>query len=272
MTSATVQDAAAAAPTMFDSSLYALLVERVQDYAIFLLDATGRIMSWNTGAAAIKGYAPHEIIGQHFSIFYTPADIARDYPAFELKRATMDGRFEDEGWRVRKDGTRFWANVIITALRDDKGKLLAFSKITRDLSERKRQEEAMRESEERFRLLVEGVQDYAIFMLNPEGIVTSWNMGARRINGYEANDIIGKHFSRFFTADDIAEGKPWAELAIAREQGRVENEGWRVRKDGTTFWARVVVTALLDNDGRLRGFAKVTQDLTQRRHSEALET
>jgi PAS domain S-box-containing protein len=243
----------------------------VQDYAIFMLDPGGHIISWNPGAVRAKQYAAHEIIGKHFSIFYTPADIERKWPQLELQRATMDGRLEDEGWRVRKDGSRFWAHVVITALRDESGKLLAFSKITRDFSERKRQDEALRRSEERFRLLVEGVQDYAIYMLTPDGTVTSWNGGARRIKGYEAHEIIGKHFSRFYRSEDIDAGKPWGELAMAREHGRAEDEGWRVRKDGTRFWARVVVTALRDADGQLHGFAKVTQDLTQQRQSAALE-
>ena len=247
------------------------MAESVQDYAIFMLDPGGHIISWNPGAARAKQYAAHEIIGKHFSIFYTQADIERKWPQLELQRATMDGRFEDEGWRVRKDGSRFWAHVVITALRDESGKLLAFSKITRDISERKRQEEELRRSEERFRLLVEGVQDYAIYMLTPDGTVTSWNGGARRIKGYEAHEIVGKHFSRFYRAEDIDAGKPWGELAMAREHGRAEDEGWRVRKDGTRFWARVVVTALRDADGQLHGYAKVTQDLTQQRQSAALE-
>ncbi len=247
------------------------MAESVQDYAIFMLDPGGHIISWNPGAARAKQYAAHEIIGKHFSIFYTQADIERKWPQLELQRATMDGRLEDEGWRVRKDGSRFWAHVVITALRDESGKLLAFSKITRDISERKRQEEELRRSEERFRLLVEGVQDYAIYMLTPDGTVTSWNGGARRIKGYEAHEIVGKHFSRFYRAEDIDAGKPWGELAMAREHGRAEDEGWRVRKDGTRFWARVVVTALRDADGQLHGYAKVTQDLTQQRQSAALE-
>lgn len=251
--------------------MFQLLAERVQDYAIFLLDPGGRILSWNAGAHRIKQYQASEIIGQHFSIFYTPVDIARGWPAIELERATLEGRFEDEGWRIRKDGTQFWANVVITALRDEDGVLLAFSKITRDLTERRSQEESLRQSEERFRLLVDGVVDYALFLLSPDGLVTSWNAGARRIKGYEASEVIGSHFSRFYTAEAVAAGKPWAELAIAREHGRAEDEGWRVRKDGSRFWARVIVTTLYDADGVVRGFAKVTQDLTQRRQSEALE-
>jgi PAS domain S-box-containing protein len=255
-----------------DPQLYQLMADRVTDYAIFLLDPGGNIMSWNAGAAVIKQYSAAEVIGRHFSIFYTAEDTARDWPAHELELAAREGRFEDEGWRVRKDGSRFWANVVITALRDDDGQLLAYSKITRDLSERKKAEEVLRLSEERFRLLVEGVQDYAIYMLDPEGIVTSWNLGARRIKGYAAGEIIGQHFSRFYSAEDVAHGKPAAELAIAKELGRAEDEGWRIRKDGSRFWARVVVTALRDPDGRLRGFAKVTQDMTRHRHAEALET
>ncbi|HEY4374874.1 MAG TPA: PAS domain S-box protein [Burkholderiales bacterium] len=256
---------------MPDPKLYQLMVDQVRDYAIFLLDAEGRIVSWNAGAASIKQYTAAEVMGRHFSIFYTPADIERDWPAQELRRATTEGRFEDEGWRLRKDGSRFWANVIITALRGEDGQLLGFSKITRDLSERRRQLDQLRQSEERFRLMVDGVQDYAIYMLDPAGIITSWNAGARRIKGYTMGEIIGKHFSRFYLTEDINRGKPWGELAMARQHGRAEDEGWRVRKDGSRFWARVVVTALYDSEGSLQGFAKVTQDLTQRRHSEALE-
>ncbi len=255
-----------------DARLFELMTSSVQDYAIFLLDTAGHVTSWNNGAQRINQYTAEEIVGRHFSVFYTPEDKARDWPRAELRQATLEGRFEDEGWRVRKDGSRFWANVIITALRDEKGRLLGFSKITRDLSERKRQEEELRQSEERFRLLVEGVQDYAIYMLSPDGRITSWNLGASRIKGYEAREVVGSHFSRFFTAEDIEQGKPWAELAIAREHGRFEDEGWRVRKDGSRFWARVVLSSLHDAEGRLRGFAKVTQDLTRHRHSAALES
>ncbi|HEU0054856.1 MAG TPA: PAS domain-containing sensor histidine kinase [Longimicrobium sp.] len=249
--------------------VFHLLVSSVRDYAIFALDATGRIMTWNEGAQRIKGYAPHEIIGRHFSTFYPAEDRADGKPAWELEVAEREGRVEDEGWRIRKDGTRFWANVVITALRDANGTLVGFGKVTRDLSERRRAEEELRESEERFRLLVQSVKDYAIFMLDPDGCVASWNEGAERIKGYTAGEIIGRHFSVFYPPEEM--GKTGWKLEVAQREGRVEDEGWRVRKDGTRFWANVIITALRDRKGRLRGYAKVTRDLTERRAAQIRE-
>jgi len=254
-----------------DPKMYQFLVEQTKDYALFVLDPSGRIMTWGAGGQRIKGYAADEIIGRHFSVFYTREAVERGWPAHELKLAATEGRFEDDGWRVRKDGSQFWANVIITALRDESGKLVGYSKITRDLTERRLTDEALRQTEERFRLLVDGVSDYAIYMLDPDGIVSSWNSGAERIKGYTSEEIIGKHFSRFFATQDIEAGKPWEELATARRTSRAEDEGWRVRKNGERFWARVVVTALRDSAGHMRGFAKVTQDLTERRYLQDLE-
>ena len=256
---------------MVDPLIYQRMVEQARDYALFMLDPQGRIMTWNLGAQRLKGYAPEEIIGRHFSIFYTPDALESGWPAHEIKVATLEGHFEDEGWRVRKDGSRFWANVVITALRDEDGKLLGFSKITRDLTDRRLHEEAVRQSEERFRLMIEAVQDYAIYMLDGEGLVSSWNSGAQRMKGYSRDEVLGRHFSRFFTEEDAQAGKPWEELAMARRHGRVENEGWRVRKNGERFWARAVLTAMQDREGHLRGFAKVTQDLSERRQVQDLE-
>jgi PAS domain S-box-containing protein len=254
-----------------DPKLYRLMIEQNKDYALFLLGPDGRILTWGAGAQRIKGYDEDEIIGRHFSVFYTREAYESGWPAHELKVAAAEGRFEDEGWRVRKDGSQFWANVVITALRDEDGKLLGYSKITRDLTGRRMIEEALRQSEERFRLLVDGVADYAIYMLDPEGLVTSWNTGAERIKGYSREEIIGKHFSRFYDPRDIEIGKPWEELATARRSGRAEDEGWRLKKNGERFWARVVVTPLYDASGHMRGFAKVTQDLTERRYVQDLE-
>ena len=247
------------------------LVESTRDYAIFLLDQRGHILTWNAGAERIKGYTAAEILGHHFSRFYTEDAVARRWPEHELAVAATQGRFEDEGWRVRKDGSRFWANVVITALRDPGGEVRGFSKIARDLSERRRAEESLRHSEERFRLLVEAVRDYAIFMLDTDGRVVSWNAGAERIKGYAAHEIIGKHFSVFYPEDARRKKWPEQELALAREHGRFEDEGPRLRKDGTTFWANVVIAVVSVRDGTLRGFAKVTRDLTDLRRVEALE-
>ena len=243
----------------------ALLIDSTTDYAIFMLDTSGHIASWNSGAERIKGYRRDEIIGRHFSIFYPPDAIARKWPQAELEAATRDGRFEDEGWRIRKDGTRFWANVVITALRDSTGQLIGFGKVSRDLTERRRAEQDLRESEERFRLIIENTVDYGLFMLDPQGHVASWNGGAQRIKGYAADEIIGQHFSVFYTDEANARRWPQFELQEAARIGRFEDEGWRVRKDGTQFWANVIITAVRGSDGELRGFGKVTRDISERK-------
>jgi PAS domain S-box-containing protein len=257
-------------PSNFPQDIYRLLVEQTKDYAVFALDSKGYIRTWNVGAERLKGYRAQEIVGKHFSTFYTAEDVGRNWPARELQMASSEGRFEDEGWRVRKDGSRFWANVVITALRDEEGGLVGFSKITRDLTGRRMHEEALRQSEERFRLLVESVTDYAVCMLDLDGAITSWNTGAQRITGHRRDEILGAHFSRFYPEEERA-SLPWEQLAVARRTGRVETEGWRVRKNGERFWARVVITALHERDQRLRGFAQVTQDLSDRRHIQSLE-
>jgi PAS domain S-box-containing protein len=252
-------------------SLYRTLVQEIEDCAIFMLGLDGRVRTWNAGAQRIKGYTAREIIGEHFSRFYPAEALARGWPEHELREALAIGRFEDEGWRVRKDGTFFWANVVITTLRDPNGTPFGFAKLTRDLTLRRQEEERLRQSEERFRLLVESVKDYAIFMLDPDGKVASWNIGAIEIKGYRPEEIIGHHFSAFYRPEDQASGKPQRELALAIRFGRVEDEGWRVRKDGSLFWANVVITAVNDSTGRLRGFAKVTRDLSERKRLEELE-
>jgi PAS domain S-box-containing protein len=255
--------------------IYRLLIEGIKDYAIFLIDPDGHIATWNAGAKKINQYEQEEVIGKHFSLFYTPESISKNYPAYELEQALKNGRFEDEGWRVRKDGIVFWANVIFTPIYNDSGKHLGFSKITRDLSERKKAEddlykayEALKDSEERFRRLVEGVTDYAIFMLDPAGHVATWNEGARRIKGYEAHEIIGKYFAKFYSRDSVLDGFPEYELKEAKAHGRFEDEGWRYRKDGTAFWANVIITAIFNDKKELIGFSKITRDLTEKKQLE----
>jgi PAS domain S-box-containing protein len=251
---------------------FRLLVDAVQDYGIFMLDPEGVVVSWNSGAQRIKQYLPEEVIGRHFSLFYLPEAIAAKWPDEELRRAARDGRFEEEGWRLRKDGSRFWASVVITALRDGSGHLTGYGKVTRDLSERRAHEEALRESEQRFRLLVEGVRDYAIFMLSPEGIIESWNNGAQLIKGYSAHEVIGRHFSMLYRQEDRDSKLPDRELETALTHGRAEEEGWRVRRDGSVFWANVVIAPVYDAARQLRGFAKVTRDMTERRRLHELES
>jgi PAS domain S-box-containing protein len=247
---------------------FRLMVEGVRDYAIFMLDTTGNIMSWNEGAKRIKGWSANEIIGKHFSSFYTTDDLEDKKPERELKIAIETGKYEEEGWRVRKDGSVFWANVVITALFNEQNKHIGFSKVTRDLTERKGTEENLRQSEERYRSLVEQVTDYGIFMLDEKGRIISWNEGARKIKGYESTEVIGKYFSIFYPDEDILNGKPAYELRIAKSEGKYEEEGWRVRKDGSLFWASVVITAVYNNDGIHIGFSKVTRDLTERKEAE----
>ncbi len=256
-------------PLPWCDNVHDLLIRSVVDYAIFMLDPEGRVVSWNPGARRIKGYAPEEIIGQHFSSFYTEEDREAGVPQRALRAAAETGRFAAEGWRVRQDGTRFWAMVVIDAIRDEgSGALLGFAKITRDMTEQRRAQQEALESERRFRLLVQNVTDYAIFMLDTEGRVANWNAGAARIKGYAAAEIVGRHFSTFYTPEDVERRLPWAVLDTVRRDGRFEAEGWRVRKDGSRFWANVVIDAVRDDNGALIGFAKVTRDLTERREAQ----
>jgi PAS domain S-box-containing protein len=247
---------------------FRILVEGVVDYAIYMLDLNGLVYNWNIGAERMQGYRAAEIVGQHFSKFYTDEDRAIGLPAKVLDIVRREGRYEAEGWRVRKDGSRFWASVVIDAIRDSTGELISFGKVTRDITERQAAQEALRESDRQFRLMVRSVTDYAIYMLDRNGIVTNWNAGAQRIKGYSADEIIGHHFSRFYTEQDRAAGHPARALDVARNEGRFEAEAWRLRKDGSLFWASVVIDPVLDDDGKLAGYAKITRDMTERREAQ----
>ncbi len=247
---------------------FQLLVDAIAEYAIFMIDPDGIVTSWNAGAQRIKGYTRDEALGRHFSTFFTPEDQAAGRPARALQEARRTGRVEDEGWRLRKDGGRFWALVVMDAIYDESGTLLGFAKVTRDMTERRAAQEALKESERRFRLLVDSVVDYAIFMLDMQGRVTNWNSGAERIKGYTADEIVGEHFSRFYTEEDRRAGVPTRALEQAGGEGRFATEGWRVRRDGSRFWATVVIDAIRGEDGRLIGFAKVTRDITEQRDAQ----
>jgi PAS domain S-box-containing protein len=251
---------------------FRLLVQGVTDYALYMLDPSGIVTNWNVGAQRIKGYAAEEIIGQHFSRFYTREERAKGLPIRALAIAAAEGRYEAEGRRVRKDGSQFWAAVVIDAIYDPDGGVIGFAKITRDITERRRADEILRASDRQFRMLVNGVTDYALYMLDLNGIVTSWNAGAERIKGYSAEEIVGQHFSRFYTDGERAAGVPARALREASELGRFEAESWRVRKDGSLFWANVVIDPIRDEQGKLVGYSKITRDITERREAQiALE-
>ncbi|TCK32684.1 PAS domain S-box-containing protein [Paraburkholderia sp. BL8N3] len=253
----------------FSSVWLRLWTESTDDYSIFALSPQGIVLTWNPGGERIQGYQSEEIVGQPFSIFYPETERASGAPKAALRAAADSGRYVVGGWRVRKDGTTVWANVVMTALRDRQGQLIGFGKVIQDVSDKKAAHDAVLQSERSFRLLVQGVTDYAIFMLSPDGHITSWNSGARRIKGYTESEIVGSHFSRFYTPEDVAAGVPFQGLETARRQGRFEAEGWRVRRDGSRFWAHVVIDAIRE-DGDLVGFAKVTRDITERRHAGEL--
>ena len=243
---------------------FRLLVNAVTDYAIFMLDPAGRVASWNPGAQRFKGYEAEEIIGQHFSRFFLEEEREADVPRRILDTAAREGKFEAEGWRVRKDGTRYWAHVVVDPVWSPGGKLLGYAKITRDITERHRAQQELAATERRFRLLVQGVRDYALCMLDEKGCVSNWNVGAERITGYSAKDIIGQHFSCFYTDDDREAGLPAQALEQVFTEGRYEAEAWRKRKDGSRFWANVVIDQVHDDDGQFISFAKITRDITEK--------
>jgi PAS domain S-box-containing protein len=249
---------------------YQLVLESLNE-AVYAVDVEGRIQFCNAAMGRLTGYAVSALLGRSSTDLYVPEArevlIDRHLRAFRgesvpaLLQATL----------VYHDGARLPVELSEASLTRGQ-QVIARLAVVRDVSARKHAEAALHESQERFRLLVEGVQDYAIYMLDPTGHVVSWNAGAERIKGYRAEEILGEHFSRFYTPEDIAQGLPRHGLAVAAREGRFEAEGWRVSHDGSRFWADVVITALYDTAGKLRGFAKVTRDFTERREAEqALE-
>jgi PAS domain S-box-containing protein len=263
---------------------YHKMVLEVQDYAIILLDKSGKVLDWNKGAEKLKGYSTSEILGKSFRLFYTKEDKDSNLPDALLKIATEKGSVNHEGWRIRKGGNRFWGNVAITALHNDEGEVIGFSKVTRDLTEKKIAEDHinnyaeelkqkiddLRKSEERYYKMISEIQDYAIILLDKKGIIQNWNIGAQYIKGYQASEIVGKSFKIFYTKEDRESGLPGRLLNLALSTGKATQEGWRVRKDGTKFWGSIVITALHDTQGNVIGFSKVTRDLTEKKQAEDL--
>ncbi len=243
---------------------YRLLVEAIKDYAVLRLDIDGLVRTWNSGAQLIMGYSSSEIIGRHYDLFFTPEDRAAGSAERVLAAARTSGKYEDEAWRVRKDGSRFWASIVIDQMLEPSARLVGFAMVTRDLTERRAAYEALRQSERHFRLLLASVRHHAIYTLDLDGRITSWDPGGEHIKGYSSNEILGRSFAQFYTPEDQAAGKPSKALATARASGRYEEQGWRVRKNGTRFWASVIIEPMLDEDGQLIGFTKITRDISEK--------
>lgn len=244
------------------------MVHAIKDYAIFALNLDGVITSWKAGTREVKGYERDEFIGQPFSMLFTPEEQKLRRPEYEMKYAAEHGQFVGEGWRVKKDGSRFWASVVLTAVRNKTGELVGFSKVTRDLTTRKTEQEQLKTSEESYRQLVRDIDEYAIFRVTSDGHLASWNKGVKAIKGFDEKEFIGLPFRTLFVPEDVEAGRPAFELQFAAQHGRFEGEGWRQRKDGSRFWANVVLTAQRNESGELTGFVKVTRDLSQRKKAE----
>jgi diguanylate cyclase (GGDEF)-like protein/PAS domain S-box-containing protein len=260
-----------AAPIAEPRDQYERLIESLTNHAIFALSAEGHIASWNSGAKQTFGYDEHEVLGKSYSLIFTAEDIASGRPEAELRASLEHGKESVDGWHVRKDGSRFWCTDTIQPLRDAGGTVTGFTKIVQDSNESHTSSERLRESEERLRLLIEGVTDYAIFSIDLDGKILLWNPGAEHVFGYREADVLGKHFSLIYTAEAIARGVPAAEIAAAAKDGQAADEGWHVRQDGQLFYASGEMTRLKpDADGRARGFVKIAHDITVR--NEADET
>lgn len=240
------------------------VVEGIVELAIFMLDLNGQIETWNAGAHRMFGYESKQIAGNNFARLHTAQEQVAGLPAETLSKASADGKFTREGWRVRKDGSRFRASIAIEAVRDSAGALTGFAEVTRDIDEARVAQDGAPAREEQFRRLVEGVANQAIYLLSPLGCVLTWNRGAERITGYSAADVIGTNFSRFHTEQDRELEIPRDALQVAAREGYFEWEGWRIRRDGSDFLAHVVIYPLHDESGILTGFAEVTRDVTEK--------
>ena len=244
----------------------ATIVEASDD-AIIGKTLNGTITSWNRGASRLFGYTPEEATGKSISMLLPP-ESQSELDGIMTAIANGETIVNLETVRINKKGERLDISVTVSPIRGEDGIISGAAAIDRDITERKKTQRILEESEERYRLLVAGVKDYAIFMLNPEGLVESWNEGAQRLKGYDVSEILGKSFSVFYTHDDQKLGLPGLHLKTAIAKGSSEEQGWRVRKDGSSFFADIVITALFKANGKLRGFTKITRDITEREAAE----
>jgi PAS domain S-box-containing protein len=251
-----------------DGAQFELFTDPIPDHAIVSFDVKGRVLRWSHGAERIMGWRAEDILGQPVDALYTPEDVAKGTPQREREEASQKGHVHEEGWHLRRDGSRFWASGSLSAVRNQAGELVAFTKVMRDLTERNQAEERLRESEERLRLFIENVTDYALLQVDTAARISSWNTGAARTFGYTEEEILGQPMRTLYVPEDAAKGDAEADLDLARQNGRFEDARWLVRKDGSRFFGRWVTTPMWDQAGNLRGYAKVLRDETERRKAE----
>jgi PAS domain S-box-containing protein len=250
---------------------FRFLVEAVIDYAIYMLDPEGRVLTWNAGAERNKGYRADEVLGKNFSMFFLPEDVAAGLPEQELEIAEREGRFAGDGWRLRKNGTKFWAQVTLTAICGPDGKLRGFAKVTRDMTAQKETEiaiHALNSELSRFQMMVQTIDEYAIYSMDAHGTITSWGVGAEKTSGWTSEQMVGKHYSAAgFTEEDIASGLPDRELAEAARHGRYMSDEWRILA-GRRLWSSGVIHAVRDESGEVTAFVRVARDMTRQRGLE----
>lgn len=245
---------------------YRRLIESLTDYAIFSLDLEGSIVTWNEGAWTTFGYARDEVLGLSYGIIFTAEDRANGRPEREILAAREFGKTTVDGWHARKDGSRFWCTDTVQTICDDDGAITGFTKIVHDSTATFVAREAVRDSEERLRLLMEGITDYALFSIDSDGIVRNWNVGSQKLYGYAEADIVGEHYSVIYPHDDDPRERAAREIATATRDGRSFDESWHVRSDGARIYATGQMTCLRPGaDGRSRGFVKIARDVTARR-------
>lgn len=255
-----------------NEDINALLVQGLQGCALLLVDVEGHILVANPAIESITGYTSQELQGVSYACFFPKVDQLSKVPFRAMARAVSKGYYEADGWLHRKDGSTLWANLSLSPVYDDDHDLYGYTVLIRDISEKLAAEHALFNSEQQFRILVQSVRDYAIYMLDLQGRVTNWNAGAALIKGYSAEEIIGRHYSTFYTEEDRQRGEPQRGLDTALRDNTFQNEAWRVRKDGTHFWASVVIDPIYDESGDLLGFAKITRDITNKKRDEERNT
>jgi len=247
-------------------SYYLQMMDSITDYAVIRLDSAGTVRSWHAGAQHLTQYTATEIIGRPVALFSTMADVATGLAEANLRAAALSGRQETEGWRLRKDGTQFWASVVLTAVRNRAEQVVGFGMVVRDLTALREQSLTLRGLEQ----LVNSIADFEVIRFDCDGLVRSWNPGAQKLTGYASEEVIGHHISMFYTEDDARSDLLDREMASADRDGSVEAEGWRIRKDGTRYWANIVLSPIRDDHHNVAGYVKVARDLTERREQDQL--